>query len=59
MALCIQDFVRKEIRTLLMNKHLAVYGSEKPRNSPRRVKSLLTLVLVRVLGLLASLVVLM
>ncbi|PLW37459.1 hypothetical protein PCASD_10671 [Puccinia coronata f. sp. avenae] len=39
------DFVRKEIRTLLMNKHLAVYGSEKPRNSPRRIKSLLTLVL--------------
>ncbi|PLW26161.1 hypothetical protein PCASD_21863 [Puccinia coronata f. sp. avenae] len=39
------DFVRKEIRTLLMNKHLAFYRLEKPRNSPRQAKSLLTLVL--------------
>jgi hypothetical protein len=59
MAPGFQDFVRKEIRTLLMNKHLAVYRLEKPRNSPRRAKSLLTLVLVRVPGLFASLVVLM
>ncbi|PLW55663.1 hypothetical protein PCANC_04636 [Puccinia coronata f. sp. avenae] len=39
------DFVKRKIRTLLMSRSLAVYGSEKPRDAPCRVKSMLALVL--------------
>ncbi|WAQ83505.1 hypothetical protein PtA15_3A876 [Puccinia triticina] len=40
-----QDFVKRKARDILMSRSCAVYGSDKPRNAPRRSKSLLTLVL--------------
>ncbi|WAQ81310.1 hypothetical protein PtA15_1A650 [Puccinia triticina] len=39
------DFVKRTARNILMSRSCAVYGSDQPRNSPRRSKSLLTLVL--------------
>ncbi|OAV89519.1 hypothetical protein PTTG_28652 [Puccinia triticina 1-1 BBBD Race 1] len=39
------DFVKRKARDILMSRSCAVYGSDKPRNAPRRSKSLLTLVL--------------